>query len=150
MLLVQANSFLLSLYIIIMRSSYMELMDIKIYELLARCWWMGAVEIVIKQEQNLDIPSCLCIVILTHKYTQTHNTWTHKVASLSMGHWSIPEERVWLRTYNLFWIIIMYLLVYHSYFRKRRAHTSCLRKLKILYILYRVLFFFTFASQETT
>ena len=29
-----------------------KLMDINIYKLLARCWWMVPIEIVIKQEQN--------------------------------------------------------------------------------------------------
>ena len=69
MLLVQANSFLLSLYIITIRSSSIALMDIKIYKLLPRYWWMVSIEIAIKLKQNLDIPSCLCIVLLTHKYT---------------------------------------------------------------------------------
>ena len=44
-------------------------MDIKIYKLLPRYWWMVSIEIAIKLKQNLDIPSCLCIVLLTHKYT---------------------------------------------------------------------------------
>ena len=62
-------------------------MDIKIYELL-----------VIKQEQTLDIPSCLCTVLLhcrhTNTHKHTHNTLTHKAASLSMGHRCIPEKKI--------------------------------------------------------
>ena len=29
-----------------------------------------------------------------------------------MGHQGIPEKKVWLRTYNSFWMIIMYLSLY--------------------------------------
>ena len=50
---------------------------------------MVPTQTVIKQEQNQYIPSCLCIVLSTHKYTLTHSILTNKVASLSMGHWGI-------------------------------------------------------------